>query len=79
MDLSFEWVFPVLCLAMMALCFFTFDRRAGRRRRFNRSCFGGRSRERKSGSPEELEREVAWLQEEIDALRHKLNEREEAR
>ncbi len=79
MDLSFEWVLPVLCLAMMALCFLTFGRRAGRRGRFNRSCVGGRPRERKSGSPEELEREVAWQQEEIDALRDKLNEREAAR
>ncbi len=79
MDLSFEWVFPVLCLAMMALCFLTFGRRAGWRGRFSRSCFGGRPRERKSGSPEELEREVAGLQEEIDALRHKLNEREASR
>ncbi len=79
MELSFGWIFPVLCLAMMALCFLTFGRRAGRRGRFNRGCFGGRPRERKSGSPEELEREVAWLQEEIDALRHKLNEREASR
>ncbi len=79
MELSFGWIFPVLCLAMMALCFLTFDRRAGRRGRFNRSCFGGRPRERKCGSTEELEREVAWRQEEINALRHKLNEREASR
>jgi hypothetical protein len=77
MEWSLGWVFPILCLAMMALCLLTFGRRAGRRARFNSRCLGVRQREPRSR--EGIEQEISRLQDEIDALRHELNARKESR